>query len=71
MADSIITKKAISDSFKKILKEKPFEKILYHKRAPFNGERRMALAIRPAWIASIALVVYYQMPIFRMAKPSP
>ena len=26
MADSIITKKAISDSFKKILKEKPFEK---------------------------------------------
>lgn len=30
----------------------------------------MALAIRPAWIASIALVVYYQMPIFRMAKPS-
>lgn len=27
MADSIITKKAISDSFKKILKEKPFEKI--------------------------------------------
>ena len=51
--------------------EKPSEKILYHKRAPFNGERRMALAIRPAWIASIALVVYYQMPIFRMAKPSP
>lgn len=31
----------------------------------------MALAIRPAWIDSIALVVYYQMPIFRMAKPSP
>ena len=27
MADSIITKKAISDSFKKILKEKPYEKI--------------------------------------------